>query len=162
VALSVDYVTLLPMYYYQGATPYRVLCEPIPVAGTGAGATLLSVGAPAFVSNSPVSYASDGSSDNITSPSSFSATFSGAVGTPNSDNFVIHSYFRGKRKSGVPFTGTGTSTINSPSTYFKAGELVEITLTQGTGICKPRVYRYRIGVGLPSGTFTFDANYNVN
>src|SRR5699024_1965083 len=80
VALSVDYVTLLPMYYYQGATPYRVLCEPIPVAGTGAGATLLSVGAPAFVSNSPVSYASDGSSDNITSPSSFSATFSGAVG----------------------------------------------------------------------------------
>ncbi len=89
-----------------------------------------------------------------------SATFSEAIasGTVSSSTFVVHGGFIGKHSTGGTasthkdgtYTGQGTTTLTfNPGLNFKAGELVQVTLTTGLqnssaqALSSAKVYQFR-------------------
>ena len=120
---------------------------------------------PSFSSSSPANAAKS-----ISQSSNLSATFSEAIagGTVSSSTFVVHGGFVGQHSTGGTasthrdgtYTGGGTTTLTfDPGINFKAGELVDVSLTTGLqngsaqALTAARVYRFRAAAGTGPGVF---------
>ncbi len=121
--------------------------------GTGGDSSSGSAPQPTVVSVSPAPDDSAASAVAVVS-----ATFDANMGAASAATFVVYGSLTGKR-SGT-FSGGGTAPLSfDPSGNFKAGELVEVTLTQGlasTGglaLDPPYVFRFTVETGGGTGAF---------
>lgn len=138
--LFTGYITTFPGNTYRGKN--TILCTPVRVTGpAGSPATTLFPTPPTFVSLSPAPGIVI--IDNLV----FSATFSGTIPRADAVRFVVRGRQSGVHFIGDTYTGIGTTTISTPAVNFFPGEIIEVSITPGLGICDGTVYRYRAVAG---------------
>ena len=128
---------------------------------------------PTFSSSSPAN-----ATHAATLSGNLTATFSQAMSTNSvtSSTFVVHGGFIGKHSTGGTasthkdgtYTGGGTTTLTfNPGANFKAGELVQVSLTTGLqntsiqALTAARVYQFRAAAGTGPAVFS-NTSYNVD
>lgn len=142
--LDASVVTVLPGSSYRGMR--RLLCNPR-VAGTTSNPVTLFSELPHITSMSPAL-------SPINAMVDFTFGFSQPISAANinAHTFVVHGRQSGTQFIGQTYNGAGTSTITTPVTTFFPGEVVEVSITSGLGICPGEVYRYRVDVMAGNGT----------
>lgn len=145
-ALNPDVITLLPGSTYAGPGKTQFRCEPVRVSGPESTPAATLFPDPRVINSlTPNPYAGNGSASHIAASTTFMAVFSETISGINPSTYVVRSFQSGKWFVGQSYSGNGTETITTPTAGFFPGEVVEVSLVTGLGLCPPnRVVRYRV------------------